>query len=178
MATKPPTVITPAKVGRPTRYKKEHCQLLVDHMSTGLSFECFCGSIGVGLNTTKEWAKNNKEFRAAKELGTAQCRLFWEKIGRSGSLGHIKNFSASAYIFNMKNRFDWSDRTDLKIGEDTNNYDEQFSLLRDLTRADLVALAKGLTPDSLLDHAKDVTPQQAKILGVIKKAETIGKSKK
>lgn len=175
MATKE---ITPAKVGRPTRYKKAFCQMLIDHMATGLSFESFGGTVNVGMSTTKEWARSNKEFQAAKEVGATKCRLFWEKVGRSGAMGQIPNFSASAYIFNMKNRFNWSDRTDLKIGEDTNNYDEQFGLLRDLSRQDLINLARRSQPDTIMAEAKDITPEQAALVGVIKKAETIGKRKK
>lgn len=95
--------------GRPSKYKKVYCEKLIKHMSKGLSFETFGPSIGVAKSTTYLWVEEFKDFSDAKELGTDMGRLFWESIGIGGVTGKMKNFSSSAWIFNMKNRYLWRD---------------------------------------------------------------------
>src|SRR5690606_25307110 len=58
-------------------------------------------------------AKYPNEFppqRIAQAIRTG--RLFWESMGRSGAAGKIDNFSATAWIFNMKNRSNGADAGD------------------------------------------------------------------
>lgn len=112
-------------LGRPSKYDPSYCELLIKHMSKGLSFETFGPSIGVSKASTYRWLtdedndseatlRNKKEFRDAKKIATDYCRLFWEKIG----VDHIVNYEDSpklnttAWIFNMKNRFGWRDRVE------------------------------------------------------------------
>ena len=106
--------------GRPTKYKQEYCQMLIDHMSTGLSFESFAAVIKVNRDSLYEWEKVHPDFSDAKKIGLDNCLLFWEKLGinniinTSESLGQgmssSKSLNASVYIFNMKNRFKWRDK--------------------------------------------------------------------
>lgn len=125
-----------------SKYKVEYCQGLIDHMAAGLSWQCFCGVIGVALATTKLWLEKHSEFAEAKAIGEGQARLYWEKLGKIGVLGKIKDFNSSVFIFTMKNRFDWTDRTDLKINATVNDYKKEFSLLRSIPREELLALVK------------------------------------
>lgn len=37
-------------------------------------------------------------------------RYFWENIGMKGMKGEIPNFNSTVWIFNMKNRFNWTDK--------------------------------------------------------------------
>jgi hypothetical protein len=102
--------------GRPTKYKKEYCQDLIDFMSQGYSFEAFAGKILVAKDTLNEWCDVHPEFSAAKRLARESCRMFWEKI----ALDHIvsksivgvgaQSLNSSVWMFNMKNRFGWTDR--------------------------------------------------------------------
>lgn len=108
-------VKTGRPMGSPHRYKPEYCKLLVDHMSKGFSFESFAGVVHVSRKTIYNWLDPQKnqsyqEFLHAKQIGAAKCQEFWERVGINGALGEIRNFSASSYIFNMKNRFGWRDR--------------------------------------------------------------------
>lgn len=95
------------KYGRPTKYKDEYCDMLIDHMRQGLSFECFAGVIGVTPECIYNWARENEAFSEAKSRGFVLCQLFWEKIGIAGVTGRIQNFQTGAWIFNMKHRFKW-----------------------------------------------------------------------
>jgi hypothetical protein len=95
--------------GRPTKFKREYCEMLITHMSAGFSFESFAGVINVNQDTLHEWAKKHKNFSESKEMAFSKCRLFWENIGIQVCLGRSQ-INASIWIFNMKNRFGWRDK--------------------------------------------------------------------
>ena len=99
-------------IGRPTKYKEEYCQLLVEHMADGLSYESFAGVVGVSKQTIYDWEKVNSDFLDSKKKGFAMAQLFWEKAGLNGMFmgGKDNPFNATVWVFNMKNRFGWVDR--------------------------------------------------------------------
>jgi len=100
-------------LGRPTKYKPEYCQMLIDHMSEGYSFESFGGIIEVAEDTLYEWAKVHEDFSDSKKIGTQKSMVWWEKIGRSGMINEIPFFNDRIWRLNMINRFrsKWSDGT-------------------------------------------------------------------
>lgn len=111
------------KRGQPTKYKDEYCEMLVEHMNKGLSFESFAGLIGVTKETIFNWLEKNKQFFDSKKKGEVRCRLFWERLGIAGSSGKLKNFNCGTWIFNMKNRFAWKDRQEIDQNSNINvNY--------------------------------------------------------
>jgi transposase len=99
--------------GRPTDFKDEYCELLVQHMKEGYSFESFAGLVGVTRKTIYNWLEI-PEFLHAKERGFEVSRLTWEKIGKTITVHGEGN--ATAFIFNMKNRFreDWNDKKEIE----------------------------------------------------------------
>ena len=101
------------KVGRPTKYKEEYCQKLIDHMAEGYSFDSFAGIVDVNIDTLYEWAKVHADFSDAKSIGTAKSMAWWEKIGRMGMINEIPFFNDRIWRLNMINRFrsQWSDGT-------------------------------------------------------------------
>lgn len=110
-----------ASVGRPSKYKPEYDQQLIDHMATGLSYESFAGLVGVCDDTLREWEKVHPSFSASKKEGFARNRLFWEKLGVE-YITHVDSkfesspkLNSTVYIFNMKNRFprEWRDRVEV-----------------------------------------------------------------
>jgi hypothetical protein len=103
-----------SNAGRPTIYRPEFCQALIEHMEKGYSFETFGAAIKVSRSVTYEWAKNHPEFMEAKKVGVEYSQLFWERIGIQGTVGNLSGFSCSAWIFNMKNRYNWQDRKEDK----------------------------------------------------------------
>ncbi len=96
--------------GRPTDYKPEYCQMLIDHMAEGFSFESFAAVIKVTRSTLYEWVSAQPDFSDAKQRGFEASRLTWEQIGRD--IAKKGEGNATAFIFNMKNRFreDWNDK--------------------------------------------------------------------
>lgn len=109
------------RVGRPTKYKSTYPAMLIEHMQQGFSFESFGASpVGVAKDTLYEWVKRHPEFADAKKKAEIESLHFWEQIGIDGAKGVYKNFNAASWIFNMKNRFKWTDRTEQSIDESAN----------------------------------------------------------
>jgi transposase len=101
------------KGGRPTKYKPEYCELLVEHLKQGYSFETFGAIAGVFKEALYDWVAKYPEFSNAKKEGTLLGQHFWEKMGTAGAMGKIQGFNVTAWIFNMKNRYNWRDKRDI-----------------------------------------------------------------
>ena len=109
--------------GRPTKYDSKYCQELIDHMSEGNSIMSFATKVGVCEDTVYEWFKVYEEFSVAKKKAVAASEVWWQDLGRKlASSGN-----GPVYIFNMKNRFGWKDKSEIEqttreikiiIGED------------------------------------------------------------
>lgn len=106
------------KTKTPYRFKDEYCEALIKHMSKGLSINCFGATIGVYRGTIYGWLRRYEQFAEAKEMGDQLYLLFWEKLGIEGVRGDIK-LNAPAWIFNMKNRFRWRDKTPEEVEEES-----------------------------------------------------------
>ena len=117
MATKKKAKKSNAVRGRPTKDKPEFCEMLIEHMREGLSFEAFGGVIGCCKKTLYTWCDSNPDFLYAKNVGTEAGRLFWEKIAIDAMKGNGKIAVPAVWVFTMKNRFGWRDRQH----EDTDN---------------------------------------------------------
>lgn len=119
----------PKKRGRPTKYKPEFCELLIEHMASGLSFESFGGldEVEVWKDVLYDWVKLYPDFSNAKRLGFQKNRKFWEKLGRDHILNESESFgngqgskskslNATVWIFNMKNRFpeEWREKKEIE----------------------------------------------------------------
>jgi len=114
--------------GRPTKYKKEYCDLLIDHMSKGFSFESFAGKVNTCKQTIYTWLDKNPEFVDAKKRATAKCLEFWEAAGIEGIFNRTdydengkplvkKSLNTGNYVFQMKNRFKWTDKVDIELDQ-------------------------------------------------------------
>lgn len=100
--------------GRPSKYKPEYCQLLIEHMEKGFSFESFAGIVGTCRQTIYTWTEDYPEFLDAKKEASGRCQVFWEEQGLKGLWNQHqgKNLNTSNWIFQMKNRFGWKDRVE------------------------------------------------------------------
>lgn len=103
--------------GRPTTYKPEYCEQLIEHMAKGYSFEAFGGVLGVSRDRVYEWAKKHPDFAEAKDVGLSRNLMYYEQQGNQGMWidkeGPVLN--NTLWVFNMKNRHGWTDRKDIQI---------------------------------------------------------------
>lgn len=115
-----------------TTYDPKYCEMLLEDAEQGLSFEAFAGRIRVTRPTLYNWAKKHEDFAFAKDIAAEISRRFWETKGIVGM--HMgKEFNATTWIFNMKNRFGWKDRHDHKIDADLNLKNIPDNELKSLT---------------------------------------------
>lgn len=104
--------------GRPTKYEKRFCQMLVDDMGAGYSVTAFAGSIGVSRSTINEWAEQHPEFSEALSMGKAKRLRFWEQTAISvAAKGTGGPGAASVITFGLKNMGgdEWSDTTKTEV---------------------------------------------------------------
>lgn len=112
-------------IGTPTVYRPEMDKQIEDYLSEGLSIEASVAQIGIGLATLRDWCnpenpeKYKESFARAVKKGIAQGMAFFERIGNQQATGEIKG-STIAWIFNMKNRYNWRDTREIELSGDLN----------------------------------------------------------
>jgi hypothetical protein len=62
--------------GRPTQYRPEYCQLVIERMGQGVSLTAFAGSIGVSKNAVYEWIRAHAAFGDAVSRARP-ARVLW-----------------------------------------------------------------------------------------------------
>lgn len=112
----PKKAITPAPVGRPSKYDPKFCTLIVEHMTGGASIASFAASIDVARDSISEWAVVHPEFSAALKRGKAACAAWWEERLRSVAKDGGASGAATATIFGLKNMAsdDWRETSTIK----------------------------------------------------------------
>ena len=101
------------RMGRPTTYLPEHCELIVKLAKEGQGVVGWAVAIGVDRITLLNWRDNIPDFSTAFHLAKAHEQQWWEEKGRK-SLGE-KTFQASVWHKSMAARFrhDYTERTEV-----------------------------------------------------------------
>jgi hypothetical protein len=115
--------------GRPSKFKPEYCDLLIEHMKKGFGINTFGPVVDVNRDTVYEWVNVHQDFSDAYKKGMDHYEGFWERLGMAGAMGKVPGFNAAAWIFNVKNRFKWTDRqeTTHEVGESIKVILEDYS---------------------------------------------------
>ena len=101
-------------LGRPTKYKPEYCELVLELANQGHSKASICRQLNVDWNTWDNWERNFPDFlnttRRAKQLSLG----WWEDQGKTGIWS--RDFNAQAYSLQIRNRFpdQWRDKIDVE----------------------------------------------------------------
>ena len=119
----------PNHSGRPSQFKEEYCQDIIDFCAKGYSLEAYAGKLGICKQTLYTWFDKYPQFLDAKSVALQKSRMFWEGlaidhvVNKSDYFGEgqssSRSLNASVWIFNMKNRFKWRDKTDEEIQAET-----------------------------------------------------------
>ena len=121
--------------GRPSEYRPEYCELVLERMAQGISLTGFAGSIRVARATVYEWIARHREFSDAVARARAARVLWWEtKLQRSR-----KGAETTASIFALRNA-DPTEWRDIKSVQ----HDHTHTIAA-LTDAELYAIASGRT---------------------------------
>lgn len=99
--------------GRPTKYKPEYCDAVIQHMENGASLTSFAASIDVARSSINEWISKHPEFSDAVKIAKAKCAAWWESLGRNNAISGDGN--ATLVIFGLKNMAaeDWREKHNL-----------------------------------------------------------------
>jgi len=103
-------------VGRPTKYREEYCEQVIDYCGDGASLASFAGEIRVSRRTISSWCQAFPEFADACEVAKARACRWWEQQLRGVASGDGGPGAATAAIFGCKNfgPDDFSDRRQLE----------------------------------------------------------------
>ncbi len=102
-----------SKVGRPTKYKSEMCDTLIELMKEGASLTEVICELDISHETLMDWRNSdspryNEDFSEAIKKGLAYSQKWWETHARK-QLENPK-FNSTLWYMNMKNRFGWRDK--------------------------------------------------------------------
>ncbi len=107
-------------VGRPSKYRPEYCERVIELGKEGASVVEMAVEIGVARSTLEgEWPLNHPEFSEALAHARECSQMWWEKAGRIGMIEN--NINSSIWSRSMAARFpnDWREKT--LIGSDPEN---------------------------------------------------------
>ena len=131
--------------GRPTSYRAEFCELVMEIVgSRGKSITQFARDIGVSRSTIYEWAGAHKEFSDALTRAAEHSEAFWEDRFQSEFMTS-RDVNAPLVKLYFANRFRWSDK-----GEDEDKERDAQPLDINITVREAqgpVKVTRGTEPD-------------------------------
>ncbi len=89
--------------GRPTKYKPEYCQQLIEHMREGQSFWTFAAKIETSWEALSNWCEKHPDFREAKVIGRVLEMQWWDNLHRRCAATGDGN--ATMIVWAQKNKF-------------------------------------------------------------------------
>ena len=77
--------------GRPTLYRREMCDRLVEAMAGGLTAEAAAARIGISARSLFYWQQQHPEFLQAIQEGRQRSQLWWEERALAMANGESGN---------------------------------------------------------------------------------------
>lgn len=100
-----------AQLGRPSLYKPEYCQRVIDLGKEGASVVEMACELGVVRSTLYQWESEHPEFSDAFTRARQWAQVWWEKAGKTGM--QAPGFNGSVWSRSMAARFpaDYTEKT-------------------------------------------------------------------
>ena len=113
--------------GRPTKYDPAFCDVVIELGCTGASKVEMACKLGISRDSFDVYEKTHPQFSEAVKEAVAYSQAWWEEKGRTATFGGVDNFNATAFIFNMKNRFpgDWKDKRETELSGTVELFDKR-----------------------------------------------------
>jgi hypothetical protein len=99
-------------MARPTKYKPSMCKVVIDLMQEGASQQEVLAVLDISNDTFYRWKKENEEFSETIKRGIQLSQGWWERQGRVSLKD--REFNYTGWYMNMKNRFKWADKQEVK----------------------------------------------------------------
>lgn len=129
--------------GRPTSYKPEYCEAVVELGKAGKSLAQMCAHFDIARSTIDKWALDNPEFSEALSRAKAHAQAWWEETGVYGMTAD--KFNSQIWTKTMQARFreDYTERQEV-TGKDGGPIQTEDAGGYDLARRIAMALMGGL----------------------------------
>jgi hypothetical protein len=103
--------------GRPTSYKPEYCDKVIELGKQGCSMVEIAVELGVPRTTMLSWADSHAEFSTALSMARDCAQAWWESTGRSGLV--TPSFNGFIWKTTMQARFrdDYTERKEITGGD-------------------------------------------------------------
>lgn len=103
-----------SKVGRPTDYRTEYADTVLEYGEQGKSRAWIAATLGCSRQTLANWEQANPEFLDAMTRARDLSQKWWEDKGQAGM--EADKFNATVWAKNMNCRFrdDWVDKQEVE----------------------------------------------------------------
>jgi hypothetical protein len=102
-------------VGRPTKYKEEFCEKVIELGKQGYSKAMIAATLDIARDTLDEWIDSIPEFSYAMKRALTHAQFWWESTAQE----NLKNnqFNSPLWSKSMPARFpkDYSDRSKVEL---------------------------------------------------------------
>lgn len=102
-------------VGRPTKYKPEYCERVIELAKEGAGWAEYAAEFEIDRTTLYDWAASHEEFSTALMRAKVHEQVWWEREGRLNLKS--KEFNANLWIKSAQARFreDYTERKQTEI---------------------------------------------------------------
>ena len=103
--------------GRPTDYKAEYCERVIELGKLGKSHAQISADLGVSRQTLYDWQAAHPEFLDAIKEARDYAQAWFENIAQNNLVSPVQGFSASLWAKAVSCRFadDYTDKTKQEI---------------------------------------------------------------
>lgn len=100
-------------MGRPTKYKPEYCEQVIELGKEGKSLAQLCSHFDIARSTIDQWAVDNPDFSEALTRAKMHMQAYWEQIAHQNLTN--REFNAPVWKTTMQARFreDYTERKEL-----------------------------------------------------------------
>ena len=119
--------------GRPSSYRPEYCEMVIEAGADGFSLTAFAGMLRVSVDTVYRWMREQRDFSEAVSRASPARVLWWERKLKTSR----KGAEVTASIFALRNAAptEWRD-----IKHTVHDHNVKVETLTD---AQLFAIASG-----------------------------------
>jgi hypothetical protein len=91
--------------------------MMISLYEEGASDTEVCKALKVPYSDFDKRYKSDAIFQKIVDYGRLACKAWWLELGRKGASGRT-GFNFQPWYANMKNRFGWTDKTEVTSGDD------------------------------------------------------------
>jgi hypothetical protein len=101
--------------GRPTKYKPEYCDLVIEIMANGRSLNSFAAAVGISRATVNVWMGQYPDFLEAVGIAKSKAAEWWEEVGTD--IARNGGGNSTLVVFGLKNlgQNDWVEKSESTV---------------------------------------------------------------